>query len=149
MSEIYYKLIDETPLYNWIKINNGEMNYILKDVNKKVSKEKLEIYFNELYDNFLLNFGVGKKQKEVFTEMKKLAILECDLVIKKDEFLKTKIEVQKKKIENLKRNSEVGLTIEESLIYLSKWLGYKLSAKETTIKEYYTILEQYGKANKK
>lgn len=149
MSEIYYKLIDETPLYNWIKINNGEMNYILKDINKKVSEAKLEIYFNELYDNFLLNFGVGKKQKEVFTEMKKLAILECDLVIKKDEFLKTKIEVQKKKIENLKRNSEVGLTIEESLIYLSKWLGYKLSAKETTIKEYYTILEQYGKANKK
>lgn len=149
MSEIYYKLIDETPLYNWIKINNGEMNYILKDVNKKVSEAKLEIYFNELYDNFLLNFGVGKKQKEVFTEMKKLAILECDLVIKKDEFLKTKIEVQKKKIENLKRNSEVGLTIEESLIYLSKWLGYKLSAKETTIKEYYTILKQYGKANKK
>lgn len=149
MSEIYYKLIDETPLYNWIKINNGEMNYILKDVNKKVSEAKLEIYFNELYDNFLLNFGVGKKQKEVFTEMKKLAILECDLVIKKDEFLKTKIEVQKKKIENLKRNSEVGLSIEESLIYLSKWLGYKLSAKETTIKEYYTILEQYGKANKK
>ena len=149
MSEIYYKLIDETPLYNWIKINNGEMNYILKDINKKVSEAKLEIYFNELYDNFLLNFGVGKKQKEVFTEMKKLAILECDLVIKKDEFLKTKIEVQKKKIENLKRKSEVGLTIEESLIYLSKWLGYKLSAKETTIKEYYTILQQYGKANKK
>ena len=66
MSEIYYKLIDETPLYNWIKINNGEMNYILKDINKKVSEAKLEIYFNELYDNFLLNFGVGKKQKEVF-----------------------------------------------------------------------------------
>ena len=149
MLEPYYKLIDEIPLYNWIKINNGELKYILKDLNKKVSENKLEEYFNELYDDFLLHFGVGKKQKEIFTEMKKLAILECDLVIKGDEFLKTKIEIQKMKIENLKRNSEVGLSIEESLVYLSKWLGYKLNVKETTVKEYYTILEQYGKANKK
>jgi hypothetical protein len=34
------------------------------------------------------------------------------------------------------------------LMYLSMHLGYKLNPKETTVKEYFTILNEYGKSNK-
>ena len=149
MSEKFYKSIDELPLYNWIKINEGELNYLLIDPKQKESEKKLNEAYEVIYDDFLKEFGVGKKQKEVFNEMKKLALLECDLVIKGDEFTKTKIEIQRAKLEQLKKGANRGMTTDKTLIYLSKWLGYKINAKETTVKEYYNILEEYGKANQK
>ena len=39
------------------------------------------------------------------------------------------------------------MTIDESLIYLSKFMGYRLNPKEITVIEYYTLLDHYGKAN--
>jgi hypothetical protein len=41
------------------------------------------------------------------------------------------------------------MTIEQTLIYLGKWLGYRLNPKEINVIEYYNILDEYGKANKK
>jgi hypothetical protein len=32
---------------------------------------------------------------------------------------------------------------------LSKWIGYRLNPKEISVVEYFNILAQYGKANKK
>ena len=42
-----------------------------------------------------------------------------------------------------------GKDIEVILLWLSKFLGYKINTKETSVKEYFLMLEEYGKANKK
>ena len=45
------------------------------------------------------------------------------------------------------KNNGDGMTIDQSLIHLSKWVGYRLNPKEITVVEYFNISEQYGKAN--
>ena len=80
--------------------------------------------------------------------MKRKAILECDFVITKDKFKLTEIGVEEAKIKSMLDNKGEGTSIEKSLIYLSKWLGYRINIKEVTTLEYFNLLEEYGKANK-
>ncbi len=45
-------------------------------------------------------------------------------------------------------NNGNGMTIEQTLVYLSKWAGYHINAKKITVVDYFNLLEEYGKANK-
>ncbi len=52
------------------------------------------------------------------------------------------------KIKDLERFFGDGQRIESVLTYISMWCGYKIDQKTTSVKEYFTLLEEYGKANK-
>ena len=41
-----------------------------------------------------------------------------------------------------------SMTIEETLVHLSRWAGYRLNAKELSVVEYFNMMKQYGKENK-
>jgi len=58
-----------------------------------------------------------------------------------------KIELEEKKLKDIIKGDESENQIEKTLIYLSKWIGYRLSIKEVTVFEFYTIMKEYGKAN--
>lgn len=146
----FYKSIKETPLYNWIQICEGKFEFILININdsNNTKESEYEQAWNDLYDDFLKERGLSRYNLNLYREMKQLAILECDYVITGDEFKLTQIEIQKEKIKMLNQNSN-GISTEKSLIYLSKWLGYRLNWKEISVYEYYLMLEEYGKANQK
>jgi hypothetical protein len=40
------------------------------------------------------------------------------------------------------------MTIEQSLIHISKWIGQWINPKTITAREYFNLLKEYGKANK-
>jgi hypothetical protein len=40
------------------------------------------------------------------------------------------------------------MTIEQTLIYISKWIGQWINPKQITAREYFNLLKEYGKANK-
>jgi hypothetical protein len=46
-------------------------------------------------------------------------------------------------------NGGNGMTIEQSLIYLSKWMGSWINAKDISTKEYFNLMNEYGKENKR
>ena len=79
--------------------------------------------------------------------MKKKALYELDFIISEDKFYLTKIEVEEQKLKDLIKGEETSNQIEKTLIYLSKWIGYRLAIKEISTLEFYTILNEYGKAN--
>ena len=56
--------------------------------------------------------------------------------------------MQSTKIANLETYFGDGQKIEVILMWLSKFMGYKIDPKETSVKEYFYLLEEYGKANK-
>jgi hypothetical protein len=74
--------------------------------------------------------------------------LQCDYLITKDAFKLTQIEIEETKLENMQKMQAEPVSVEKTLIYLSKWLGYRLDWKQVSANEYYLILEEYGKANK-
>ena len=81
--------------------------------------------------------------------MKKKALIELEYVETKERFKLTEIEIQETKLKEMLANTGSGMTIEESLIHLSKWIGYRLNTKEICVVEYFNILKEYGKANTK
>ncbi len=143
----YYKSIEELPLYNWIKCNDGDLEYTR--VKGKGNKINDLINWERLYNEYLSDFGLNERYKKYLEAQRKKALLESEYLIKKDKFKLTEIEIQKQRIKDLEVYFGDGQKIEVILTWLSMFLGYKLNKKDTSVTEYFTILEQYGKANKK
>ena len=142
----YYKGIDDMPLFNWIQCHNGNMEFTRK-TNAGTPAQDIEAW-QQIYDDYIREFGLSDVQKKLFDAMKKRAVLELDFVITGDRFKLTEIEIAIAKIDAMLTNKGSGITIDQSLIYISKWLGQWINPRNITVKEYFNLLEQYGKANK-
>ena len=143
----YWNSIDDMPLYNWIKCNNGKIEFTR--IGKKGNKVQDYINWKLLYNEYLSEFGLDIRYKKYLEATKKRAILQSDYIITRERFKLTEIEIQSQKIKDLEAHFGDGKKIEVILTWLGMFLGYKLDQKTTTVKEYFVILEEYGKANKK
>ena len=142
----YYTGIDELPLYNWIQCNDGKFEFTRK-TNHGTFEKDLETW-ELIYNDYLKQYGLSKTYKKMLDAMKKKAVLELDFVITGNRFKLTEIEIEETRLNAMLSNAGVGMSIDESLIYISKWMGTWLNVKQITTKEYFNLLEQYGKANK-
>jgi hypothetical protein len=142
MSEKYYQSIEEIPLFNWQKCLEGDVKYVNLETKEDSGNQEA---FNKLYDSFLQKRGVNKEYKKYLDILKKKAMLQCEFLITKDNFKLTQIEIEDAKIVSLQKTSEEGLSIDKTLIYLGKWLGYRLDWKIISVSEFYSILEEYEK----
>lgn len=138
------------PLYNWIKCNDGDFRFTRK-------KPRLSIEANEkdgkswviVYDEYIKEFDLSPIYKKLLKTMKKKALLQLKFIETWERFKLTEIDIETEKLKNMLANNGDGMTIEQSLIHLSKWLGYRLNPKEITVIEYFNILRQYGQNNKR
>lgn len=144
MSEKYYLDIEEMPLYNWHKCINGNYYYIRKD-EKQLGLADCQKAFEKLYKTYFDKFGIDKTYKQQIEIIKKIALLQCDYIITRDEFKLTQIEVENAKLEMFNTDKSNNITLQTTLIYLSKWLGYRLDWKQVSVYEYYTLLEESSK----
>jgi hypothetical protein len=138
MLEKYYQSIEEIPLFNWQKCLEGDVKYVNLETKEDSSNQEA---FTKLYDEFLQKRGVNKEYKKYLDILKKKAMLQCEFLITKDNFKLTQIEIEDAKIVSLQKGSEEGLSIDKTLIYLGKWLGYRLDWKIISVSEFYSILE--------
>ena len=143
----YYNSIEDMPLYNWHKCINGDFYYVRKD-EKQSDLPECEIAFKKVYESYMNTFGVDNSFKEQAEIIKKIALLQCEYLITKDQFKLTQIEVENAKLEMKKTNTASNVTLQTTLIYLSKWLGYRLDWKQMSVYEYYTLLEESSKQAK-
>lgn len=142
----YYKSIDDLPLENWIKCNDGDITYVRKK-NEEGTEEEDEYVWETIYDSYINEFGLGKVYKKMLDSMRKRAELELDYVITGDKFKQTLINMEINRLEQLIANAGVGMSIPETLIHLSRWMGSFINTKNITTREYFTLLKEYGKAN--
>jgi hypothetical protein len=134
------------PLFNWIKCNEGKIEFTRKS--DEGNPQMDVITWETIYNDYLKEFGLSETYKRMLKAMKKKALLELDYVLTGDRFKLTEVEIEQTRLNSMLQNAGNGMTIEESLIYISKWLGTWLNAKNITVREYFNLLEQYGKANK-
>jgi len=147
---LYYTELHDFPLFNWIKCNEGDFRYMRKEfsAHEEMTGNDQKAW-EILYDQYLQKYGLSKLYKKMLGIMREKALLECTFVMTRDRFKLTQIEIKEAELSSALANNGNGMSIEEALIYLSKWLGYRLNVKEISVVEYFNMLEQYGKANKK
>ena len=143
----YYEDIDELPLSNWIKCTSNELSYVRKG---KEGNEESDIEaWQKIYDSYILEYGLSDMYKKLLNAMKKKALLEVDFIITRERFKLTEIEMQIANLDAMLMNKGSGITIEQSLIHLSKWMGSWINVKTITTREYFNLMEEYGKENKR
>jgi hypothetical protein len=136
------------PLYNWVQVTEeGKMEYVCKDI-ELAAKVDLQSAWERVYDDYLRRYGLSKLQKRLLEVRRKKALLELEYVITRDRFNLTLIEIEERNIEQMINNRGAGVSITTALVYLSKWVGYRLNWKELTTLEYFNIMDLYGKENK-
>lgn len=143
-----WESIKEMPLDNWCLCTAGEIGYVRKEPTNEPTAEDV-LHWNTVYDSYIKRFGLSEVHKKYLETLRKKALLETEYVIKRTKFTITKIEIMEAKLEAMMKNAGHGMTTEQALIYLSKWVGYRLDPKQITALEYFTLLDEYGKANKK
>ena len=143
----FYQSVDDIPLYNWIKCTQGNFEFVLINPNDEVEKSEYEQAFNVIFDSYINNNGISKTYERLLKMYKKKALLELDRVIKGDRHLETRIEIVEKEIENMKLSQSRGISVQETLVILSKFMGYRLDWKVISKSEYDTILKQYQSSN--
>ena len=135
------------PLFNWIKCTEGDKRYTR--INLEVGSDQLDGHMWEnLYDNYIKQNGLSETYIKLLKTLQKKATLELDFVINGDRFNLTKIEIEAAKLEQMMNNNGTGMSIEETLIHLSKWLQSWINSKNITVKEYFDLLKTYQKAQK-
>jgi len=142
----YYSGIDDLPLDNWIKCNDGDLRFVRRDIKSGTDEMDLE-HWLKIYDEYINEFGLNKMYLKLLKAMQKRALLECDFIITRNRFKLTEIEMEVSKIEQMLANAGSGMTIEQTLIHLSKWMGTWINTKTITTREYFNLIKEYGKAN--
>ena len=145
----FWASIDEMPLENWIKCTDGEFIFVRKSHKLGENEtDKDAENWGIIYDDYIKKFGLSELYKKMLELMRKKAIFELEFVETGQRFKLTEIELTEAKLKTALSNNGEGLTINQCLIHLSKWLGFHLNTKKITVLEYFNIFKEYGKANK-
>lgn len=137
----YYQSIEDFPVYNWYKCLGGEIKFVRKAVNG--SNEVDIIVWEQLHDEYIKEFGLSKVHAKLLKVIKDKALQELDYVITGDRFKLTLIEMEETRLKNMLATTSGGVTIEEMLIHMSKWLGQWIKTKEISVKEFFTLQKEY------
>ncbi len=103
--------------------------------------------FCRIHDEYLTRYGLNKQYSQLLDVLKKKAQLELNYVQTKDKFSLTLLEIEEENLKIMISNNGQGVSIEQTLVHLSKFVGYWLRAKEITAGEYYTLLDEYKRIN--
>jgi len=81
-------------------------------------------------------------------QKKKLALAQLESVITGDKFTETMIKIETEKLNDILNSNGTGLSIEQSLVHLSKWIGYFIKTKEISVKEFFDLTKEFERVNK-
>lgn len=140
----YFESIDDLPLFNWIRCNGGDLRFVRKNIEDGDDKTD-RVVWEKIFDSYLKEFGLNRKYQMMLKAIQKRALLELDFVITRDRFKLTQIEMEVQRLNSMVTNNNQGMTIDRTLIHLSKWIGQWMNSKNITTREYFNLLNEFEK----
>lgn len=128
-----------------MKCLEGEIHYAR--IGKLGTIYRDEQAFCMIHDEYLTKYGLNKQYTQLLDVLKKKAELQLHYVHTKDKFSLTLLEIEEENLKIMISNNGQGVSIEQTLVHLSKFVGYWLRAKEITAGEYYALLDEYKRIN--
>lgn len=146
MQKKYYSELNEIPLFNFEKCLAGDFSYVCKEIPEKWGKNEVKA-FSELYEKYIQKYQKKDLENKI-SLYKNIIKLQCAYIESGDEYFITQIEIKKA---HLPKKTEIKTesNTTQTLVTLSKFMGYRLNPKEITVDEFYTIIKDYERANKK
>tara|TARA_R110002051_G_C8413769_1_gene450583 strand:+ start:54 stop:518 length:465 start_codon:yes stop_codon:yes gene_type:complete len=139
----YYNSIDDIILFNWWEIQKGNYEYCRIDIEVGTPKKDEEAHIR-INDSYIAEFGISPEMEEIMELRRRIAILECDLVIDDDTFLRNEIRRLTKELNDVL--SKEGKTDRDGfIVHLEKWYGMPIKEREITAKKFYKIVKEFEK----
>ena len=148
-SNNYYDSIDIMPLFNWRRCQEHDevifcrIDMTLED-KRKYTTNKDVVAWEKIYDTFIAEFGLGVDFERIDELREQIAKLQCNFVIQNVQYIRNEIAMLKAELEELLSRPVDG-DMDTCIIHLSKWMGYKIDEKETTVRQFYKMLREYEK----
>jgi Fic family protein len=119
---------------------------VRKDEDEKWGKNEV-IAFSELYEKYVQKYQKRDLESKI-SIYKNIIKLQCAYIESGEEYFLTQIEIKKAQLPK-KQEIKTESNTTQTLVTLGKFQGYRLSPKEVTVDEFYTIIQDYERANKK
>lgn len=132
------------PLDRWEKCQGGDLRFINEDA--KPTEHDAERWVM-MYNKYLKKFGIDDQLEKYLQVKEHLIRLRCAYIENPDDMLLNQIEIEQINLKALDPSKFEGMTIDQCLVHLSKWLGYHVKKSAISIIEFRNLLDEYGRAN--
>lgn len=143
----YYLTIDELPLFNWIKCNEGKLEYVRKQIDEGNAEDDAAA-FEAVYDEYLKLQGVSTSYMRIIESMKIKALNELEFVITGNRLKLSRAQIEEAKLGEMVKLMSGNAGVEKAIVHLSRWIGSHINSRTISTKEYFIMLSEYQTAHK-
>ena len=142
-----YKSIDDMILYNWLKCVDGEMQYTrISGHDVEANQDDLSAW-DVIYSSYINHFGINKLYQQYLDKCRKRAIAQNDYILTNKKIYFNVIRIMDVEIEKIKNEMNKGISTEQVLVHLTKFMGFRQDIKRITVVEYFNMIKEYERAN--
>jgi hypothetical protein len=128
----------------WVKCNNDEIKYTRRTLTDGTEEEDVK-QWEVLQNQYLERFGLPEDYEKFLRLSVSKAKAQLDYVISGKRFELNKITALEMKINSLTNKSGEEITIQKMLNHLSKMQGYTLTLYNTTVSQYFELIDTLQK----
>jgi hypothetical protein len=128
----------------WVKCNNDEIKYTRRTLTDGTEQEDIK-QWEVLQNQYLERFGLPEDYQKFLRLSVSKAKAQLDYVISGKRFELNKITALEMKINSLTNKSGEEITIQKMLNHLSKMQGYTLTLYNTTVSQYFELIDTLQK----
>lgn len=140
---------DSIPINNFRKIvESGDLKHlVIAGTADEKHGQMLNKTWENIYDEYIANFGLGKNRERIMKQEDKIALLKIQRWTNDDKSLNTIIKMEERKLADLQKKDKVTerASFEFSVAVIQKSV-VSFNVKETTAKQFYTYVEIHQKA---
>ena len=133
----YYKNIEELPIYNFNKVlETGDLKWIVAsgDITHTAN-----VVWDTIIDEYSEYVGFSQSYIDYMAFSKKAALLTIQAYLEDKRHLITFAKVAQQQADAALGETENDF--EKSVAIVSKYMGYRVDAKKTSVKEFYSIIK--------
>lgn len=108
---------------------------------------KVQTVWGELYDEYYQRFGKTKEFTAYLEKVKKLTVMICDNALEFDSARDIHIQHLQAEVDTF-TDKKQATDFYKNVAAVSKWAGFKVDPKTTTVAEYYGLLKLMEEAAK-
>ena len=150
MAGLIYTSLDDLPIYNWYKLNaTQDFRWLLITFDETFNDDLTELY-DKLQQDYLDMAGASDERELLMRLLKSLIKNKADYALGK-KYAINYIKQDEFQLAQLQKTTVTPQSIQDICAILSKFQGYQVNPKHTSVTDFNAILklqQQYNNGNK-
>lgn len=142
----YHTSIETMPILNWFRVQEtNDLTWILYK-KRECSKPELDVLFKALEgmtDQYIDTFGISDNYREILETKRDIAVNKASVALG-DKTHSVFVTILEDKLKTLASSTEKNDWM-RAKVHAEKYMGRAINTRDTTVHEFYTILQELKK----